>query len=308
MPRVSSYASNQNILTQILRAQNDMFKAQSEVASGKKATNLREHGRNAETVAATLATRDRYQNYYDTGDLLRSQLETQSLAIEEIAVGGDELLESIRNALANGTGIGFMNNVKAAFDKVVGALNLNYAGKYIFSGARTDVPPVTITTLDELAGLTSSDDAFQNDTQRASTRIDDGVSLVHGMVAREDIAGELFSAFKTLKEYADLNGNLTGNLTEQQRSDLQSQIAAISSAMDGIRNVQALSNQSVTRVEQAQTLQDNRLLTLNSLLSDMTDADMAEAATRLQLSQTAIQGAAQVFNTLRQTSLLNFLQ
>ena len=46
---------------------------------------------------------------------------------------------------------------------------------------------------------------------------------------------------------------------------------------------------------------------LDELVSNRTDADMAKAVTDLQLSQVAIQASAQVINQLRQVSLLNFL-
>jgi flagellar hook-associated protein 3 FlgL len=47
---------------------------------------------------------------------------------------------------------------------------------------------------------------------------------------------------------------------------------------------------------------------LDELLSDRTDADMAQAVTDLQLSQLAIQASAQVISQLRDVSLLNYLR
>jgi flagellar hook-associated protein 3 FlgL len=307
MNRISTFTSNQNILTQITRAQQDMYKAQNEVASGKKATSLKEHGRNSETVAATLNMRDRYQSYSDTARILSSQLSTQNLALSEVSAGADDFMQTIREAIGNGTGIGFMDKVSAAYEKVVGALNISYSGQYIFSGGRTDVPPVTATSLDQLATLGSAAAAFQDGTYRASTKLDDTVTVQHGLLAQEDIAEDLFAVFKTIKAFGDANGGLTGNLTPAQSDALSAQIAGLNTVIDGIRNVTAVSSQTEARVDAINQRHGERITTISILLSDMTDADMAEAASRLQLSQTAIQGAAQVFNTLRQSSLLNFL-
>jgi len=44
------------------------------------------------------------------------------------------------------------------------------------------------------------------------------------------------------------------------------------------------------------------------MLADKTQVDMAEAITRLQLSQTAVQASAQVLATLRSSSLLELLR
>ena len=51
----------------------------------------------------------------------------------------------------------------------------------------------------------------------------------------------------------------------------------------------------------------SQLNSLDELVANRTDADMAVAITDLQLSQVAIQASAQVISQLRQVSLLNYL-
>jgi flagellin-like hook-associated protein FlgL len=47
---------------------------------------------------------------------------------------------------------------------------------------------------------------------------------------------------------------------------------------------------------------------MSQMMSGITDADMGKAAADLQMAQTSFQAAAQVFQTLKQSSLLNLLQ
>ena len=44
------------------------------------------------------------------------------------------------------------------------------------------------------------------------------------------------------------------------------------------------------------------------MMGNVTDVDVAEAISRLQMAQTAVQASAQVFQGLQSSSLLNFLR
>ncbi len=46
---------------------------------------------------------------------------------------------------------------------------------------------------------------------------------------------------------------------------------------------------------------------MQGMIGNITDVDMADAISRLQNAQIAVQASAEVFNTLRQSALLNFL-
>ena len=48
--------------------------------------------------------------------------------------------------------------------------------------------------------------------------------------------------------------------------------------------------------------------TLTGMIGDVTDADMAQAATALQRAQLSVQAADQVFLSLQDSSLLNVLR
>jgi len=62
------------------------------------------------------------------------------------------------------------------------------------------------------------------------------------------------------------------------------------------------------RIEQMSTSHLAQITSLNELVSDRTDADLAQAVTDLQLSQIAVQASAQVVSQLREVSLLNYLR
>ena len=57
----------------------------------------------------------------------------------------------------------------------------------------------------------------------------------------------------------------------------------------------------------ALTTQTARQTTLKTVLTNMTDADAAQASTNLTEAQNAFEAAADVFNALKGMSLLNYI-
>ena len=54
--------------------------------------------------------------------------------------------------------------------------------------------------------------------------------------------------------------------------------------------------------------QEARKISIDTILSGKTDANMAEAVTELELAQISLQASAQVVSQLRQVSLLDYLR
>lgn len=62
------------------------------------------------------------------------------------------------------------------------------------------------------------------------------------------------------------------------------------------------------RVDNLLEAQESRKISVDTMLSGKTDANMAEAVTELEMAQIALQASAQVLSQLRQVSLLDYLR
>ena len=67
-------------------------------------------------------------------------------------------------------------------------------------------------------------------------------------------------------------------------------------------------DQRQKRFETAQVELKDQSDTLTGMVGGIVDVDMAEAVTRLEAAQLAVQAAAQVFSSLQSSSLLNVLK
>ena len=81
----------------------------------------------------------------------------------------------------------------------------------------------------------------------------------------------------------------------------------MSTVSDATTQTAAQGGEIQSQVSTAITTQTDRQTTLTNMLGDITDVNMAQAASNLSQAQSAVQASAQVFLTLKGMSLLNYL-
>ncbi|MNN31414.1 flagellar hook-associated protein FlgL [compost metagenome] len=79
-------------------------------------------------------------------------------------------------------------------------------------------------------------------------------------------------------------------------------------AAKGVVDIQAKNGSMQARVDTLLESQESRKISVDTMLSGKTDANMAEAVTELEMAQIALQASAQVISQLRQVSLLDYLR
>jgi flagellar hook-associated protein 3 FlgL len=104
------------------------------------------------------------------------------------------------------------------------------------------------------------------------------------------------------------NGPFNGTITDAQKAFLTNQLAIFDAAHTGVTNITAQNGMVQQRLDAVSTDITSRQNTIAGMTSNITDADMGKAAADLQMAQTSFAAAAQVFQTLKNSSLLNLLQ
>ena len=303
--RISTQAASQSALMDLMRAQREAFDAREQVASGKKAPDLKGYGHTSETLMMGRGAQVRTVSFINANERLASRLEVQDLAYRELSDAASDL----RQALTTAEGTALMNQVQEAFDRTVAALNTKFAGSFVFSGLRTDVSPLNASTLADLQVATPDVLAvFENADQRQTTRIDEETTIEVNRTASE-VVGGLMASFERIADFnAGPDGPFNGPVTENQQTFLRSEIAQVIAAFETINEAMGENGAKQARVEA--TLNSHRLRDdyLTQMIADLEDADMAEAATRLSQAQTAVEVSARTFASLSQVSLLPFLR
>lgn len=305
MTRVSTYGNYQSALLDLMSAQTRAQDAQERVSTQKNATDLVGFGRSSETLTALKSSQARIQGFIDTGEVVAARLGAQDLAFSRISDGAGGAREAIADALSSGRLDGLMLELQTQFQIAQDGLNTKHQGRYLFAGGNTDAAPVEVMTMADLAA-TSVASAFTNDRLKQASRLDEGTTMETGFLA-DEVGTALFEIFRDIQTYHQTTP-INGQGTETIKAFLATQLSRLDAASADVTNLAARNGSMQNRVDAILKSQDEQKTSLEELVSDKTDADMAQALTDLQLSQVAIQASAQVINQLRQTSLLDFLR
>ncbi|WP_339913662.1 flagellin [uncultured Brevundimonas sp.] len=305
MTRVSTFGNYNSALMNLMATQVRSQEAQERVSTQKVATDLTGFGRSSETLTALKATQSRLQGFIDTGESVAARLASQDLAFDRVAEGAGGARQAIAEALAAGRVDGLMLQLQSQFQISQDGLNAKHQGRYVFAGSNVGAAPVVAMTLADLSAAASVADAFQNDSLKQTSRLDEGTRLDTNFLANE-IGSNLFQIFRDIQQYHETTP-ITGQPDQAMRDFLTTQLARLDTERASVTDMAARNGSMQNRVETILKAQGQQKTSLDELLSNKTDADMAQAVTELQMSQLAIQASAQVINQLRQVSLLNYL-
>ncbi|MBN9319001.1 MAG: flagellin [Caulobacterales bacterium 68-7] len=307
MTRVSTAGSYSAVLANIQRAQVRQQQAGEQVSSQVVATDYKGYARTAETLTAMRGVQVKVNGLIDQNKALGAKLEMQATGLSQVSDAAKGARESIATAVAAENGDTLMLELQNYFASAVSGLNTKYAGNYLFSGGKVDTQPVAATRLSDLTAAPATADLFSNDTFKANSRLDENTSMQTGMLASE-VATPLFDQLKAIQAYVDTNGPFTGRLTEAQSDFLKSTLNGFDTAYNGLTSTEAANGVMQKRADEAQTALSDRADMLEGMTGDITDVDLAEAVSKLEQVQLSMQAAAQVFSSLRSSSLLDILK
>jgi flagellar hook-associated protein 3 FlgL len=308
--RISTAAQTAFFLSQIQNAGSALDTVQEQIASGKNANTYAGFGDKAQVLTATIAANARNTAYTNATKFAVTQTDLQDTQLTSLSSLATSLKKAVSDAVANNEATTLMTQAQSIFEQASAILNSKDAnGDYIYSGGKTDVPPVSVSSLAGLLPLTGASQAFANGDLKKSVQVADGVTVSYGMTA-SDIGADLMQA---LKDIADFNAGGTGNfnaatsLSAAQNTFLSNTIAQVTTASTNLNATTASNGYVSNRLTDAQSQQDSLNTVYKKFTSDIQDTNMAEAATRLSLNQTQLQAALQVTAGLHQLSLLNYL-
>lgn len=306
MTRVSTYGNYQSALLDLMSAQSRMADVQKRVNTQKNATDLVGFGRESETVSALKSSQTRIQSFIDTNKTVAARLESQDLAMGRVADAATEARKALADAIAVGRMDAMMETLESLFMEAQDGLNMKHQGRFLFGGGMTDQAPVQVGTLADLAALPDALSAFGNDQLKQTSWLDESVALNTGFLA-DAMGEELFAIFRDI-QVAHAATPLEGQMTDAQKAFLTAQMGRFEAAAKGVVELQARNGGMQNRVERLLESQEARKISVDTILSGKTDANMAEAVTDLEMAQIALQASAQVISQLRQVSLLDYLR
>lgn len=306
--RVSTPGNYSAVLANLLSAQQRQMDAGNRVATQKNGSDLKDYARDADMLTAMRTLKTRMDVYVDQNSFIAEKLANQDTALNRVADAARDTRQIIAEAIAAGQVDTLMEDLEAQLRNAIEGMNARYGGKYLFAGGQVDTKPVTATDMASLAPPAVIANFFQNDNFKATAQIDEATTVTTGVLA-EDIGTDMLAAYQALQAFhTGGSGPFTGQMTAAQRTFLEGQLSVWEDVRSDAVALTARNGLTQRRVDSVKDALVSRQNALAGMMGDITDADMALAASNLQQAQLSVQAAAHVFASLAETSLLNVLK
>jgi flagellar hook-associated protein 3 FlgL len=307
MERISTATIFNGIIANLMAAQSQESQINAQVSSGKNATDLQGYSSTAETLMAMQTVQSQVSGYVNTGKVVAAKLSSQDSALGQLGSAASAGTAAITNALAAGNGDTVMQALQSAFNNAVQGLNTTFNGQYLFAGGQVNTPPVSATALTDLTSAPSIASLFHNDQMIQSAQVDQHTTLQTGFLA-DQLGTALFNTFQAIEAYNQgPNGPFAGTLTTAQAAFLQTQIASFNGAATALTTAAGKNGLLQSEVTNTQADLGARQTTMDGLIGNLTDTNMAQAASNLQQAQLAVQASAKIFSSLANSSLVSLL-
>jgi flagellar hook-associated protein 3 FlgL len=302
--RVATFSRNEQMLAATLRTQARLAELQMQEGTGLVATDYGGLGAGAKRTIDLQVSVARAKSYVDTTNLAKGRVELMHSALSTLA----DLLTDLRSQItaAKGATTGTGENLKAAAQELLedfaSMLNTRYEGRYLFAGGRTDTEPVDVSNASyppATSPSTPSTSYYQGDGQIASVRVSDTQVVAYGVTA-DDPAFE--QALRSLSLVANIPTDPLDSATLDEANDL------LVHALDSVLAVQSRLSLDAGSMEDAVASQEDYVAFATSLVSDLTEVDVAEVAARLSSYQAQLEASYASLAKIQSLNLWQYLR
>jgi flagellar hook-associated protein 3 FlgL len=284
--RIPTAQQSAYFLSQINKTSAALNKTNEQIASKVVSTTYAGFGNQTQVLTASISANARNDAYKAATNLATTQSDLQDTQLTSLSSLVTQLKKAVSDAVANNDPTTLMGQVSNIFDQATAILNSKDAnGNYIYSGGKTDVAPVTVSSLSSLVALPAISGAFNNGTDKKSVQVADGQTVTFGITA-SDVGTGLMQALKDC---------------------LTSQVTSVGTVAVNLNTATAQNGYAFNQLQNASTQQDSMATLYTGFIGNIQNTDIAAAATQLSLNQTALQAVIQVTSSLNKLSLLNYL-
>jgi flagellar hook-associated protein 3 FlgL len=319
MTRISTLGQSQLLLHDVLRNQQRLFKVQNQITSGMKSADYQGIARDVGTLSGAKSIKTRSDQFIRSNIEIERRMNIYDASLEGIRNVAQELRDNVLSAISTDSGTAIRSQIENLFDTAVNMLNTRDNGRFIFSGTRTDIAPVTKTTPAALAGVTGSiittpANAFANNGLKQSSQVADNLTMEYGILG-EDVGKDLMESMRRLFRFSDgaedfgfsPAGAFSNPLSVNQADFLKGELAKLNATIDTIDKFHAKNGVNQASLEGVQRRHREDVDFMTIFITDIEEVDIAEAISRLTRDQIALESSYRVLAQITRLTLLDFI-
>lgn len=290
----SSFTSGVRAIQQAAEA---LTEAQRQVSSGRRIGTPSDDPLGTNAAIIEHASLDRLEAYSGAADAAAYRLGIADSALSDIinqltsaqttalSARGSAQTQAQRDAASH--------ELLAIRDALMGDINTQFQGTYIFSGSQVTTAPFA------LSGSTIS--AYQGDSNETH------IEIANGRRAAISFDGSSVFQGSDSTHILDALTDLATALSASDQTAIEAGVDAISRAFDRATNAQANVGNDLRSIDDARLRTASERTGAISRLANVEDADLAAAATKLSQADTAYRAALASVATIGRVSLMDYL-
>jgi flagellar hook-associated protein 3 FlgL len=310
--RVSTSQVFRNGVESIQRSQQDASRTQLQLGSGKRILSPADDPSGAVKSLQLTGAVEKLEQYERNSLSLQQRLRASETVVASVVDGLQRVRELVvqgnNGSQTNETRTMIAGEIRQALDELFQLANSRDAnGEYLFAGLSSWTEPFA--RVDEGAVQYLGDEG-QRAVQVSAVRtvaLGDSGSRVFMEIPNGD--GNPQALFETYALIANaLETPVSDEASRGSLNDAMGRgLSDLDQALGHLLEVRTSLGARMTTVETQSRINEDQLLQVRTALSDIQDLDYAEAISRFNLQQTALQAAQQTFVQVQRLSLFNFM-
>jgi flagellar hook-associated protein 3 FlgL len=240
-------------------------------------------------------------SFLQSNNVISSRIGTMSKTLDQlqdIASNLSQLIAQSRNS-ASGSDIPVDVLGKSMLDDIAGKLNIKFDGRYLFSGTKSDTPPVSNVQSNTIADDgTPTASYYAGDSEKASIKISNSEELEYGVAGNETGFQQLIGAV-----HLAITGHNDGNNDET----LGKAMDMVSEAISNLASVRSTLGSAQNTINEANATHNATDLLVKENLKDISQTNIVDATTKMSELQATLQATYLAFQRLNQLRLANYL-
>jgi flagellar hook-associated protein 3 FlgL len=262
------------------QAQATQQQLSSQLSSGARVTSLSQDPVAAGENVLLLNQMQRDDTFTQTSSLVQGQLQVADSALGTVVsqlTSAISAATSANNGTMNASDLKSVSNQIAGIrDEILALANTSYQGQYIFAGGQTSTSPFTLTSSTSPATTTYNGDQNVNSLQTPN-----------GQSIQLNVPGnQIFDASGGNSVFAALNGLVADYASGNPSRTAVADTIALGNALNYVSQQRVVIDNSLTRLTTATDSVAGEKTQLTAAQTNLMQADVAQVATQLSLSET----------------------
>lgn len=299
--RVSTSALQQRTMNDFGKVQSHMAELQSQVSSGNKAHNFQGLIGQVEQFTGLESKIDRITTFFNNNQEVLSRLETTKQAITNVIDIADQMQDLIvlrRNGTSLKDGIAFPQQMKALQESMRTQLNQNVNGYFLFSGTKTNTPPMKDTIPDLVEEGVPDAGYYQGSGEDVIVRPQDGYEANYNVRADDPAFQKIFAAVQVA-----LKAN-----EEKDEAMIAQAYEMITQGMEQLSEVETVTNANIVDLQNINDRHEAAKIYYKGVAETISKTDVLTASTEIALDQTILSATFQVFAKVNALRLVDYLK